>query len=124
MPELKKYSIEELARLTGVTRRTVHFYVQRGLIPRPLGIGRGKHYTDEHVERILRIQALKREGLGLDQVVVVLQGGPMAVAEDFERDLITRIKLEEGIHLEIGRGARIPPLHALREMRRIIKQTT
>jgi len=124
MEEKKRYSIEELAQVTGVTRRTVYFYVQRGLIPRPLGVGRGKHYTDEHVESLLRIQALKREGLGLDQIVADMRGEPVEVSEDFERDLVTRIKLAEGIFLEIGHGVRIPPLRALREMQRIIKQTT
>lgn len=124
MTEQERYSIEELARLTGVTRRTVHFYVQRGVIPRPLGVGRGKHYTDDHVESILKLQALKREGLGLDQAVAIMRGQPVTVADDFERDLVTRIRLAEGIFLEIGQGARIPPLHALRKMQRIIKQTT
>lgn len=57
-----RYSIAELAQRAGVSRRTVRFYVQRGLIPAPYGRGRGRHYGHEHFEAVLRIQALKAEG--------------------------------------------------------------
>ena len=54
------YGIEELAELGGVTRRTVRYYVQRGLLPTPLGTGRGPHYTPAHLERLIHIRRFKR----------------------------------------------------------------
>ncbi|MFH1250003.1 MAG: MerR family transcriptional regulator [bacterium] len=123
MNEKKTYSIEELAKITGITRRTVRFYVQRGLIPQPLGLGRGNHYTDDHLKKILKIQDLKREGLVLSRVDGVLNGQASVITEDFERDLVTSIKLAEGIHLEITHGAKVPSFHTLKEIQKIIKQT-
>lgn len=33
-----------MAELGGVSRRTVRYYVQEGLLSAPLGVGRGRHY--------------------------------------------------------------------------------
>ena len=41
--EQGRYNIDELADLGGVSRRTVRYYVQEGLLPAPLGVGRGRH---------------------------------------------------------------------------------
>lgn len=65
-----RYSIAELAQRAGVSRRTVRFYVQRGLIPPPYGRGRGRHYGDEHLEALLRVRALKAEGHALADLVL------------------------------------------------------
>lgn len=63
-----RISIAELARLGGVSRRTVRYYVQRGLIPAPLGTGRGSHYTQEHLDALIRVKALQERGLPLSQI--------------------------------------------------------
>jgi len=73
-----RYSIAELAQRTGVSRRTVRFYVQRGLIPPPYGRGRGRHYGDEHLEALLRVRALKAEGHTLADLE---KGGEAALPE-------------------------------------------
>lgn len=48
------YSVDELAAMFGLRRRTIRYYVERRVLPPPKG-GRGPaaHYTDEHV-RLLR----------------------------------------------------------------------
>jgi len=61
----RRYSIGELAELTGVSRRTVHFYVQRRLIDPPLGRGRGRHYDERHARQILEVRALQGMGVPL-----------------------------------------------------------
>lgn len=52
------YSIHELAAMFNLPRRTIRYYVERGVLPRPAGtVGanrRWAYYTDEHV-RILRL---------------------------------------------------------------------
>lgn len=70
----ERYAIGELARRAGVSRRTVRFYVQRGLIPQPLGRGRGEHYGSEHLERLLRVKALQQQGVTLDAIARRLSG--------------------------------------------------
>jgi DNA-binding transcriptional MerR regulator len=49
------YGIKELAEVGG-TRRTARYYVQRGLLPTPLGTGGGHHYTLAHLERLIHIR--------------------------------------------------------------------
>ena len=64
-----KHTIAQLAQLGGVSRRTVRYYVQRGLIPTPLGTGRGAHYGDHHLEALLRVKALQAKGVSLDAIL-------------------------------------------------------
>ncbi len=103
-----KYSIGELAALTGVTRRTIRFYVQKGLLQAPSGLGRGKHYTDEHLEMILKIRELQRDGVRLDRMRQAVEGVAAVPAEDLERRLVTRVRIAEGIWLEFSNGENMP----------------
>jgi hypothetical protein len=75
----ERYSIGELAERTGVSRRTVHFYVQRRLIDPPLGRGRGRHYDERHVEQIKRVRELQRQGVQLAHMADA--GAAFALAE-------------------------------------------
>lgn len=62
------YDIRDLARLTGESPRTVHYYIQCGLVP-PAGVaGRGKRYHDGHVARLRVIRRLQREHLPLGEI--------------------------------------------------------
>lgn len=62
------YSIGSLAAAAGVSRRTVRFYVQRDLLPPPEGLGRGAHYTAEHLARLLQIKGWQEQGVPLDEI--------------------------------------------------------
>lgn len=69
----ERYGIEDLARLGGVSRRTVRYYVQEGLLPAPLGAGRGAHYGADHLARLLKLKSLQESGLTLDEVREALE---------------------------------------------------
>ena len=68
MSSAARYAIGDLARLAGVSRRTVRYYVQEDLIPPPHGVGRGNHYGPEHLEQILRVKELQESGRTLDEI--------------------------------------------------------
>src|SRR5437660_10607797 len=74
------YGIAELAERGGVTRRTVRYYVQRGLLPTPLGTGRGPHYTSAHLERLIHIRKLQEAGVPLAEITARLDGVPQTPA--------------------------------------------
>jgi len=61
----------ELAELTGLSARTVRYYVQEDLIAPPSGRGgpggRG-HFTARHVMQVRRLLLLKRSGLTHQQI--------------------------------------------------------
>lgn len=64
----QEYSIQELCDITGLPRRTVHFYTQQGLLPPPTGAGLGARYSNTHLTRLRLIPILRQRGLRLDQI--------------------------------------------------------
>jgi len=64
----KTYSISELASKAGVTKRTVHYYVSRGLIPPPKGSGVYSTYNQDHLYRILLIKYMQDQYLPLQKI--------------------------------------------------------
>jgi DNA-binding transcriptional MerR regulator len=63
------FSVGTLADAAGVSRRTVRFYVERGLLPPPEGLGRGAHYTGEHLARLLQIKGWQEAGVTLEEML-------------------------------------------------------
>ena len=60
MPEPgQTFNISQLTAATGLSRRTIHFYVQSEMIPPPEGSGRYAVYTEEHFLKLLAIQMMK-----------------------------------------------------------------
>ena len=131
-----QYAIGDLAELGGITRRTVRYYVQEGLIPPPLGRGRGRHYTESHLERLLEVKALQEQGLSLDAIrthfharpqppvqYLTLDNAPAASASmdsaaapeplasplTTPRSSWTRIEIAPGLELHVSSDWRIPP---------------
>jgi DNA-binding transcriptional MerR regulator len=100
-----KLSIGELARLGGVTRRTVRYYVQRGLLPAPEGRGRGSHYTREHLDTLVRIRRLQEKGVPLDGIAYQLDpsAAPPAPPETPMPRIApwTRVVVDDGVELHL-----------------------
>ncbi len=69
------FNIDTLAQRTGLTRRTVRYYVQRGLLEPPQGGGRGSYYTEEHLRRLERIRAWAEQGVPLLHMKAMLDRG-------------------------------------------------
>jgi DNA-binding transcriptional MerR regulator len=60
-------AVRKLDRDTEVSKSTVHYYTQAGILPS--AIGRGRHsYTPEHLARFRLARRLRRTGLGLDDI--------------------------------------------------------
>ncbi|AJE84787.1 MULTISPECIES: MerR family transcriptional regulator [Streptomyces] len=60
--EEQQYRVDELARLAGITVRTLRFYRERRLIPPPRREGRIAWYDDRHLDRLRTISALLERG--------------------------------------------------------------
>ena len=92
------YSTGELARLCGVTVRTVQFYDARGLLhPADLSEGGRRLYSESDLRKMRMICALKTLGLSLDAIQGVLasekpEGVLLLLLEEQER----RIADEQG----------------------------
>lgn len=66
-----EFDITELEALSGVTRRTIRFYIQRGLVRAPHGTGRGKHYDREHLLRLVEVRTRQEAGESLDAIAAL-----------------------------------------------------
>jgi DNA-binding transcriptional MerR regulator len=103
------YGIDELADRAGVSRRTVRYYVQRGLLPAPTSVGRGKHYKEEHLSRLVRIRELQEEGVALVDIAMRLDGAAKVVQREDAlpvQSTWTRIALSRDVELMV-RGRRL-----------------
>ena len=114
-----EYSVGQLADLGSVSRRTVHFYVQQGLIDPPEGRGRGSYYTARHLEQLQRVLKLQREGLPLRRIQAMPEEAQLeAVAGVPGRELVMRIAVAPGVTLELalGSGSQMPDAEQLKEL--------
>ena len=69
----RRWSIGELARASGVTVRTLHYYDQIGLVsPGERTAAGHRRYVEADIRRLYRVRALCALGLALDQVAAVL----------------------------------------------------
>jgi DNA-binding transcriptional MerR regulator len=63
-----EYTLSELAHLSGVSPRTVRYYIQSGLLPAPIGAGPGARYTEAHLDRLRVIRKLQGSHLPLAEI--------------------------------------------------------
>ncbi len=64
----QRYTLEELEALSGVARRTIRYYIQLGLVERPIGETRAAYYTWQHLSDLLTVRRLTDHGLSLEAV--------------------------------------------------------
>ncbi|HEY8598253.1 MAG TPA: MerR family transcriptional regulator [Thermomicrobiales bacterium] len=65
---MERYRLADLADLTGVTQRTIRFYIAEGLLPPPEGAGPAAVYTAVHRDRLALINGLKERYLPLREI--------------------------------------------------------
>lgn len=119
----ERYAIGDLADLADVSRRTVRYYVQEGLLPTPLGLGRGNHYDGTHLARLLKVKALQEEGRTLDEIKSILRGKPASVRPEATpqalragRAFYRRLELIPGVELHVAAGLALPSAPRLQEL--------
>lgn len=71
----KEWTLRELAAETGVTERTVRYYISRDLVDPPLRAGRGAAYGEKHKAQIEAVRELQAKGLMLSQIEHALATG-------------------------------------------------
>ena len=120
MADEPRYAVGDLADLGGVSRRTVRYYVQEGLLPTPHGVGRGNHYGPEHLDRLLKVKSLQEAGRTLDEIRRALHHkSKTREAEEEpapERSVWRRITLAPGVELNVSGDVRLPSPAKLTEL--------
>lgn len=102
-----EYSIDELARTTGMTVRNIRAYQDRGLLPPPARRGRKGIYNEDHLSRLRIIARLLERGYTLsniDELVATWEQGrdigeilglENAVSSPFSDEVPTYLTLPE-----------------------------
>jgi DNA-binding transcriptional MerR regulator len=62
------YSITDLAHLTGLSVRTIRYYLAQGLIPASGESGPGAHYGEGHLGRLRLVRRLQQQHLPLAEI--------------------------------------------------------
>ena len=119
-------TIDELAARTGLTVRTIRFYVSEGLVAAPVRRGRIAYYDDSHRMRLDLIRTLQDHGYTLAAIERVLarvpddagaaeyavQSAVLAPWLSDEREVLDRAALER----RAGRPVREDELRQLRQL--------
>jgi DNA-binding transcriptional MerR regulator len=105
--DTQKFTLDDLETLAGCGRRTIRYYIQIGLLPRPEGGGRAAHYTEEHLSALLRIKKLAASGVALERIREILSGEEAPVAP--RRRRAGTIEVRSHIHVAPGVEIQISP---------------
>ncbi len=62
------YNLRQLAVEAGVTPRTIHFYIQQGVLPSAGSLGSQARYSAGHLARLRLIRRLQKEHLPLAEI--------------------------------------------------------
>ena len=68
------HSLDELAALVDLPKRTVRYYIQLGLVDRPDGETRAARYGTRHVEQLLQVRKWSDAGVSLERIRELLSG--------------------------------------------------
>jgi len=99
------YTLDQLCALTDMTKRTVRYYMQLGLVDRPVGETRGAHYTTRHLEQLLQIRKLADAGISLERIREVLAGAESPVPDRARQpgaiSVLSHVFIAPGVELQI-----------------------
>lgn len=68
------FTLDELCTLSDCPKRTVRYYMQIGLVDRPIGETKAAHYLQQHLDQLLKIRRLSYAGVSLERIREVLSG--------------------------------------------------
>lgn len=99
------YTLDQLCALTDMTKRTVRYYMQLGLVDRPVGETRAAHYTVRHLEQLLQIRKLADAGVSLERIREVMAGAESPVPDRARQpgaiSVLSHVFIAPGVELQI-----------------------
>ena len=104
--ELDKFSLDDLCTLSDTRKRSVHYYMQIGLVDQPVGAIKAAHYLHNHLDRLLTIRKLSDAGVSLERIRDVLSGEvaplPPLQRQPGSVEVRRHFFIAEGVELEIS----------------------
>jgi len=100
-----RFSLQELTEATGVSERTVRYYISEGVVPASRGKGRSAFYTSEHVEALTRVRDLKQLNLSISEIRQAMADERKPLAAPASGEAWRRIRLHADLELQVRDGA-------------------
>ncbi|PJA39139.1 MAG: MerR family transcriptional regulator [Lysobacterales bacterium CG_4_9_14_3_um_filter_62_6] len=100
-----KFNLKQLSEQADVPERSIRFYIQKGLLPRPQGETRAAVYDHGHLADLLRIRQWQQAGLSLDAIGGLLQGrtaAPIAPARPGAVEVRSHLIVADGLELVVA----------------------
>jgi DNA-binding transcriptional MerR regulator len=94
------YTVSELESLTGINRRTIHFYVKEGVIAAPGGAGGGARYGEEHLLRLQLTRELQKSHLKLSGIREAMDRLSVDQMRDMVKKAVSAVKAWDRVSLE------------------------
>lgn len=108
-----RLTLSQLSEQADVPERTIRFYIQKGLLPRPEGEKRGAYYTTEHLAPLLRIRGWQQAGLSLDAIAQLLSArneAPLSPVRAGSIEVRSHLIVADGLELVVApERARLSP---------------
>ena len=102
----KTFSLDELCTLTDLPKRTVRYYMQMGLVDRPIGETRAAHYLSQHLDQLLKVKQLSDAGISLERIAEIQNGEELPIPPKPRKpgDIQVRshVHVAPGIELQIS----------------------
>ena len=103
-----QHTLNELCVLADLPVRTVRYYVQNGLVDKPLGETRAARYGAKQLEQILLIKKWTAAGVSLDRIRELLQGEEAPVPARFRKagsvEVWSHLHVADGLEVAIEPG--------------------
>lgn len=108
------FTLDQLCTLADCPKRTVRYYVQLGLVDRPMGETRAARYGRRHLEQLLQIRQLSESGLSLERIRQVQSGSTQPLPPPRRApgtvQLRSHVWVAPGVELQIDpQEAQLPP---------------
>ena len=106
----KTFSLDELCTLTDLPKRTVRYYMQMGLVDRPIGETRAAHYLSQHLDQLLKVKQLSDAGISLERIAEIQNGEELQIPAKPRKP--GDIQVKSHIHVAPGIELQISPEEA------------
>ena len=106
----KTFSLDDLCTLTDLPKRTVRYYMQMGLVDRPIGETRAAHYLAAHLDQLLKVKQLSDAGISLERIAEIQNGEELPIPAKPKRP--GDIQVKSHVHIAPGIELQISPEEA------------
>ena len=104
------YEEQENCTLTDLPKRTVRYYMQMGLVDRPIGETRAAHYLSQHLDQLLKVKQLSDAGISLERIAEIQNGEELPIPPKPRKP--GDIQVKSHIHVAPGIELQISPEEA------------